>query len=58
MSVPPRRSVVEQFWAHVSEGRLAREAAVAVGVSETTGVRWFGDAGGGACLIDCVSGWA
>ena len=46
MSVPPRRSVVEQFWAHVSEGRLAREAAVAVGVSETTGVRWFGDAGG------------
>jgi IS30 family transposase len=39
-------SVVREFWGHVSDGRTAAEAGVAVGVSEHTGVRWLRDAGG------------
>jgi IS30 family transposase len=46
MPLAPLAAVVREFWGHVSEGRSAAEAGVAVGVSERTGVRWFGDAGG------------
>jgi transposase, IS30 family len=46
MPVPPLRSVVEQFWTHISAGHTVPEAAVVVGVSEGTGGRWFRDAGG------------
>lgn len=35
-----------QFWNHIRTGLTVREAAVAVGVSENSGVRWFADAGG------------
>ncbi len=46
MSLPPLVSVVREFWGHVSDGRTAAEAGVAVGVSQHTGVRWLRDAGG------------
>lgn len=46
MAVPPLRSVVEQFWVRLGEGLTVLEAAGAAGVSVTTGVRWFGEAGG------------
>ena len=35
-----------RFWDHIHSGLSAREAAVAVGVSEMSGQRWFADAGG------------
>ena len=46
MPLPPLRSVVRKFWGLVSDGHTAGEAGLAVGVSEATGVRWLGDAGG------------
>jgi transposase, IS30 family len=46
VALPPLTSVVREFWGHVSDGRSAAEAGVAVGVSGATGVRWFRDAGG------------
>lgn len=46
MPLPPLVSVVREFWGHVSDGRTAAEAGVAVGVSEDTGLRWLRDAGG------------
>ncbi|ORJ57043.1 IS30 family transposase [Mycobacterium simiae] len=46
MPHPPLRSVVRQFWGHISGGRSAAEAGVAAGVSERSGLRWFADAGG------------
>ena len=46
MPLPPLRSVVRQFWVHISDGRTPAEAAVAVGVSEGTGWRWFAEVGG------------
>jgi len=44
--LPPLASVVREFWGHVGDGCTAAEAGVAVGVSESTGVSWFRDAGG------------
>jgi IS30 family transposase len=44
--LPPLRSVVREFWGHVSDGHSAAEAGVAVGVSAAAGVRWLRDAGG------------
>lgn len=46
MPLPPLRSVVCEFWGHVSDGCSAGEAGVAVGVSEHTGISWFRDAAG------------
>ena len=46
MPLPPLASVVREFWGYVSDGCTAAEAGVAVGVSESTGISWFGDAGG------------
>ena len=39
-------SVRRDFWAQVRSGLSPREAAVAVGASATSGLRWFRDAGG------------
>ena len=46
MPLPPLRSVVREFWGHISDGCTAAEAGVAVGVSEHTGISWFRDAAG------------
>ena|SRR5487761_1197496 len=46
MSLPPRRDVRRHFWSLILAGSLRTEAAVAVGVKETTGKRWFRQAGG------------
>lgn len=46
MSLPPRRDVRRHFWSLILAGSLRAEAAVAVGVKETTGKRWFRQAGG------------
>lgn len=35
-----------QFWDHIKHGMTPSEAGVAVGASETSGRRWFADAGG------------
>lgn len=40
------RSRIPAFWDHISRGLNPGEAGVAVGVSETTGQRWFREAGG------------
>ena len=39
-------SVVNRFWDGVRRGLLVGEAAAVVGVSRTTGERWFGERGG------------
>ena len=46
MPLPPMRAVVREFWRRVGDGLSAAQAGGAVGVSEATGVRWFGNAGG------------
>lgn len=46
MSRRSLRSVREAFWGHIGAGLTERQAAVAAGVSVTTGVTWFADAGG------------
>ncbi|MGH3629625.1 MAG: IS30 family transposase [Sciscionella sp.] len=46
MPLSPLRSVVRQFWGHISAGRTPAEAAVGVGVSQGTGWRWFAEVGG------------
>ncbi|MHC9291883.1 IS30 family transposase [Mycobacterium sp. LTG2003] len=38
--------VGRQFWDHIQRGMTPSEAGVAVGASETSGRRWFADAGG------------
>ena len=40
------REVQRRFWSRVRAGDTVPVAAVAVGVSSATGVRWFGQAGG------------
>lgn len=40
------RSTERAFWAEVATGKLPREAAAAVGVSQPVGQRWFSNAGG------------
>jgi len=44
--LPPLACVVREFWGYVSDGCTVAEAGVAVGVSESTGISWFRDAGG------------
>ncbi len=46
MARPPLRSAIRQFWVHIGDGCTAAEAGVAVGVSESSGLRWFAEAGG------------
>jgi IS30 family transposase len=46
VSLLPLRSVVCVFWDHISDGFTPAEAAVAIGVSERSGLHWFADAGG------------
>lgn len=45
-SLPPLRSQVRGFWHLVAQGVPASEAGVRVGVSQTSGLNWFRDAGG------------
>ena len=40
------RAVERQFWRLIAQGVSTEDAAGSVGVSETTGDRWFGQAGG------------
>ena len=44
--LPPRASVVREFWSYISGGCTAAEAGVAVGVSAHTGINWFRNSGG------------
>jgi IS30 family transposase len=46
MSLLPLLSVVREFWDRIGAGMSAREAGVAVGVSEKTGWVWFAAVGG------------
>ncbi len=41
-----RREVEREFWREIAKGLLAEEAAVAVGVSQAAGSRWFRHGGG------------
>jgi hypothetical protein len=41
-----RREVERQFWREISKGLLAEEAALAAGVSQAVGSRWFRHRGG------------
>jgi transposase, IS30 family len=50
------REVRRRFWARVRAGDVAAVAAVAVGVSSTTGERWFSEAGGVMPVIQEPSG--
>lgn len=45
---PPvaRREHRQQFWKAIARGLASEEAAVAAGVSQAVGTRWFRDAGG------------
>jgi len=44
--LPPLRSIVRQFWDQIVSGAATAEAAAFVGVSASTGEKWFADAGG------------
>lgn len=46
MPLPPLRSIVRQFWDQIVSGAATAEAAAFVGVSASTGEKWFADAGG------------
>ncbi len=46
MSLPPRRYLRREFWLRVRAGVLREEAAIGLGLNQTTGKRWFGQAGG------------
>jgi IS30 family transposase len=41
-----RREVEREFWREIAKGLLAEEAAIAVGVSQAVGARWFRHGGG------------
>jgi len=41
-----RRKVEREFWRAIARGPLAEEAALAVGVSQAVGARWFRHRGG------------
>jgi transposase, IS30 family len=45
-SLPPLRSLVVRFWHLVAQGVPPSEAGVRVGVSQTSGLNWFRQAGG------------
>ncbi|SNR91877.1 Helix-turn-helix domain-containing protein [Haloechinothrix alba] len=42
----PRREVRRAFWARIAEGASSEEAALARGVAQAVGSRWFRQAGG------------
>jgi IS30 family transposase len=54
----PSRAVRRGFWSLIRAGVSASSAGVAVGVSRSTGTRWFAQAGGmpSLCLVPAVSG--
>jgi IS30 family transposase len=41
-----RREIEREFWREIAKGLLAEEAALAVGVSQAVGARWFRHGGG------------
>jgi len=41
-----RREVERGFWREIGEGLTSEDAAVAVGVSQAAGTRWFRERGG------------
>ncbi len=41
-----RRDVEKQFWGEIGKGFTSEDAAVAVGVSQAAGSRWFRERGG------------
>jgi hypothetical protein len=41
-----RRDVERRFWREIGKGLTSENAAIAVGVSEAAGTRWFRDRGG------------
>src|SRR5690349_7044129 len=43
---PIRREVRRRFWRLIADGWSSVDAALAVGVQASTGVRWFAQAGG------------
>jgi IS30 family transposase len=51
-----RREVEREFWREIGEGLLAEEAALAVGVSQAVGSRWFRHRGGMPIDLGPVSG--
>ena len=58
MSYGPSRSLRRRFWLLIRAGVPATEAGLAVGVSRSTGTRWFAQAGGmsSLSLVPAVSG--
>ena len=46
MSLPPRRDHQRLFWRSIRSGATIAEASACLGVVETTGLRWFRQAGG------------
>jgi hypothetical protein len=52
-----RREVERLFWREITEGLSSEDAAVAVGVSQAVGTRWFRERGGmPTFLINSISG--
>jgi transposase, IS30 family len=58
MPYGPSRSLRRRFWLLIRAGVPATEAGLAVGVSRSTGTRWFAQAGGmsSLSLVSAVSG--
>ena len=58
MPYGPSRSLRRRVWLLIRAGVPATEAGLAVGVSRSTGTRWFAQAGGmsSLCLVPAVSG--
>src|SRR6266567_3813789 len=46
MPLPPRRDLQRQFWLLLRAGQPRTEAAIALGLNQVTGTRWFRQAGG------------
>ena len=51
-----RREIEREFWREIGKGLLAEEAALAVGVSQAVGSRWFRHRGGMPIDLGPVSG--
>src|SRR5271154_3375617 len=51
-----RREVEREFWRELAKGLLAEEAALAVGVSQAVGSRWFRHRGGMPIDLGPLSG--
>lgn len=54
-SLPPSRSLVREFWVLVAKGVPASEAGIWVGVSQTSGLNWFRQAGGVRPQLRCAN---